>query len=382
MSNKFGIYIHIPFCTTICPFCNFNVYKAQTEDYNDLVALLLSELQENYKMFSKKKLVSIHFGGGTPSLLSPKLINKILEQINKLFFISPQCEIAIEINPYDSEVDNPKNLYEVGINRLSIGIQSFNDNKLKLLGRKSTKQSNIDFINKISNCGITNFNLDFIFGVNQESLDEWEDELNYLEEIDIKHVSTYCLTIEESTPFWKLHERGEIIKVSEDIFLDMASLTKRKLNNLGLKQYEVSNFSKPSYESIHNLLYWNCDSYLGVGPGAHSSLIDLEQGKYCRWENKKTIYDYGSSEGIKYDLGLEQYIKDAFMMGLRLKKGISLSYLKSILPFELNELKIGKLIEENVVISGQNIISLTEKGFNISDNAIYELIESIEFKYD
>ena len=111
-------------------------------------------------------------------------------------------------------------------------------------------------------------------------------------------------------------------------------------------------------------------------------MIDLEQGKYCRWENKKTIYDYGSSEGIKYDLGLEQYIKDAFMMGLRLKKGISLSYLKSILPFELNELKIGKLIEENVVISGQNIISLTEKGFNISDNAIYELIESIEFKYD
>lgn len=272
MSNKFGIYIHIPFCKTICPFCNFNVYKAESQDQEELVALLLSELEAKHGLFEKKKLVSVHFGGGTPSLLSLELINKILKKISEFFPIDSKCEIAIEVNPYDDEVADLKNLSDVGISRLSVGIQSFNDDKLKLLGRKSTKKSNLEFIDKISNCGINNFNLDFIFGVDKETPSDWESEFSYLQELNIKHISTYCLTIENSTPFWKMHQRGEIIKVPDDIFLDMVNITKSKLYQLGLEQYEVSNFSKPSFESSHNLLYWNSDSYLGLGPGAHSWL--------------------------------------------------------------------------------------------------------------
>ena len=167
---------------------------------------------------------------------------------------------------------------DLGISRLSIGIQSFNNKKLKILGRSSTKKSNLDFISKISNCEFTNISFDFIFGVDKESLKEWEQELSYLKELNVQHVSTYCLTIEESTPFWKMRNRGDISEVSDDIFLDMMDTTKEKLKEIGIEQYEISNYSKPLYESRHNLLYWDSDSYLGIGPGAHSSLVDIEKG--------------------------------------------------------------------------------------------------------
>ena len=385
MSNKFGIYIHIPFCKTICPFCNFNVYPSSSADYDGFVSLLLDELRIKSVLFANKNLVSIHFGGGTPSLLPINFLKKILDRIEELFLVESDCEIAIEINPYDDEVDEPIIFKDLGISRLSIGIQSFNNKKLKILGRSSTKKSNLDFISKISNCEFTNISFDFIFGVDKESLKEWEQELSYLKELNIQHVSTYCLTIEESTPFWKMQNRGDISEVSDDIFLDMMDTTKEKLKQIGIEQYEISNYSKPLYESKHNLLYWESDSYLGIAPGAHSSLVDIEKGNYFRWSNPKSIKKYGelfdidSSDSIKHSLGIREYIKDTFMMGLRLKKGVDIERLRLFANFTVNQLIIENLIKQQLIINKNNTIVLTDAGFNVSNEVIFSVIENIYF---
>ena len=385
MSNKFGIYIHIPFCKTICPFCNFNVYPSSSADYDGLVSLLLDELRIKSVLFANKNLVSVHFGGGTPSLLPINFLKKILDRIEELFSVESDCEIAIEINPYDDEVEEPIIFKDLGISRLSIGIQSFNNNKLKILGRNSTKKSNLDFISKISNCEFTNISFDFIFGVDKESLKEWEQELSYLKELNVQHVSTYCLTIEESTPFWKMRNRGDISDVSDDIFLDMMDTTKEKLKEIGIEQYEISNYSKPLYESKHNLLYWESDSYLGIGPGAHSSLVDIEKGNYFRWSNPKSIKKYGelfdidSGDSIKHSLGIREYIKDTFMMGLRLKKGVDIERLRLLANFTVNQLTIENLIKQQLIINKDNTIVLTDTGFNVSNEVIFRVIENIYF---
>lgn len=385
MSNKFGIYIHIPFCKTICPFCNFNVYLSSSADYDELVSFLLDELRTKSVLFSDKKLVSIHFGGGTPSLLPPRLLKKILNQIERLFLVESDCEIALEINPYDNEVEEPVLFKDLGINRLSVGIQSFNNKKLKILGRNSTKESNLYFIRKISNCGFTNLSFDFIFGVDKESLKEWEEELLHLKELDIQHVSTYCLTIEKSTAFWKMRDRGDIVEVSDNIFLDMMDLTKKQLNQIGIEQYEISNYSKPLYESRHNLLYWNSDSYLGIGPGAHSSLIDIEEGKYYRWSNPKSIKQYGKLLSLKSDtlinhsLGIREYIKDTFMMGLRLKKGVNIKSLNLVSSFSINQRIIDELTKQHLIVNKDNNLALTDTGFNVSNEVIFRVIDNIDF---
>ena len=385
MSNKFGIYIHIPFCKTICPFCNFNVYLSSSADYDELVSFLLDELRTKSVLFSDKKLVSIHFGGGTPSLLPPRLLKKILNQIERLFLVESDCEIALEINPYDNEVEEPVLFKDLGINRLSVGIQSFNNKKLKILGRNSTKESNLYFIWKISDCGFTNLSFDFIFGVDKESLKEWEEELLHLKELDIQHVSTYCLTIEKSTAFWKMRDRGDIVEVSDNIFLDMMDLTKKQLNQIGIEQYEISNYSKPLYESRHNLLYWNSDSYLGIGPGAHSSLIDIEEGKYYRWSNPKSIKQYGKLLSLKSDtlinhsLGIREYIKDTFMMGLRLKKGVNIESLNLVSSFSINQRIIDELTKQHLIVNKDNNLALTDTGFNVSNEVIFRVIDNIDF---
>ena len=387
MSNKFGIYIHVPYCTKICPYCNFNVNSSSTADYEMLKKLILKDLRTKAYLFNNKSIESVHFGGGTPSLLGANLIERILIEIKKIYSFHPDCEVGIEINPYDTEVEDFEKLSEIGINRVSIGIQSFNNYKLKTLGRNSTKESNYKFIKKISNSKIKNISFDFIFGVNDESLEQWEEEFSYLSEMDIKHMSTYCLTIEEKTPFWNMRERGKIREVLDDTFVEMTIITRKKLENIGLNQYEISNFSKPQYESKHNLLYWNCDSYLGLGPGAHSSLINTNEKKYYRWKNPNSLTEYEKSISNSFEIsklnsfsiGIKEYIKDSFMMGLRLKKGINIDSLKSIQNFKFDGENINKMVEEGLVKYIDSNLILTDKGFNLSNQVIFNTIEDIRF---
>ena len=182
-----------------------------------------------------------------------------------------------------------------------------------------------------------------------------------------------------------MRNRGDISEVSDDIFLDMMDTTKEKLKEIGIEQYEISNYSKPLYESKHNLLYWESDSYLGIGPGAHSSLVDIEKGDYFRWSNPKSIKKYGelfeidSGDSIKPSLGIREYIKDTFMMGLRLKKGVDIERLRLLANFTVNQLTIENLIKQQLIINKDNTIILTDTGFNVSNEVIFRVIENIYF---
>lgn len=385
MRNKFGIYVHIPYCESICPFCNFNVYLSKNARYDDLTFLLLKDLENNLNLFRDKELVSIHFGGGTPSLMPLNYIEQVISRIYKMFKVSNKCEIALEVNPYESEYHNTKSLLNLGINRLSVGMQSFSDEKLKLLGRKSTRETNIEFASKITNSQISNINFDFIFGVNNESLNSWEDDLSYALNFDISHVSTYLLTIEESTPFWMLRDRGEIKEVSDETFLEMTKLSKEILSKSGINQYEISNFSKESFESTHNLLYWEGDSYLGIGPGAHSSLIDFDMKIYRRWINPNSMRDYevflsnNLSNSDSSLCTLDDYIKDSIIMGLRLSSGLDFDKPRKIKNFSFNDKVIGMLLEEDLIENTHSNCKLTSKGLNVSNEVIFRLIDGLQF---
>ena len=388
MTNKFGIYIHIPFCTTICPFCNFNVYPQKIAQYDVLANCLLSELEKNLTYFGNKELVSIHFGGGTPSLLPIKYMEKILTMILKNSIASHDCEITIEINPYEYEMQDVDSLYDLGFNRFSIGIQSFDDVKLKYLGRDSSRRSNILFAEKISNSKIKNINFDLIFGIQDETLDTWERDIKFVSNFDINHVSTYFLTIEESTPFWNKKLRGEIIDFSEDLYIKMVESTINILRKNKIYRYEISNFCRESFESKHNMTYWRNGSYLGIGAGAYSSYVDIENKIYQRWTNPrspKAYFNFLNENSVSEDKVLNsfdtrEYVKDSFMMGLRLTNGINIKKLKKIREFSLNQETLDELNDEDLILSNLSNIKLTQKGFNIADYIIFKLIESINFK--
>lgn len=315
-------------------------------------------------------------------------MEKILTMILKNSIASHDCEITIEINPYEYEMQDVDSLYDLGFNRFSIGIQSFDDVKLKYLGRDSSRRSNILFAEKIPNSKIKNINFDLIFGIQDETLDTWERDIKFVSNFDINHVSTYFLTIEESTPFWNKKLRGEIIDFSEDLYIKMVESTINILRKNKIYRYEISNFCRESFESKHNMTYWRNGSYLGIGPGAYSSYVDIENKIYQRWTNPrspKAYFNFLNENSVSEDKVLNsfdtrEYVKDSFMMGLRLTNGINIKKLKKIREFSLNQETLDELNDEDLILSNLSNIKLTQKGFNIADYIIFKLIESINFK--
>ena len=384
MKKEFGIYIHIPFCSSICPFCNFNVYIDNKNDHNPLIGSMIDEISYMAPMFKEHTLKSIHIGGGTPSLLKVKNLEKIINKIYKVYKPKNFVEICIEINPYKFELENFKNYHNIGINRVSVGIQSFDNKKLKKLGRQSNEKKNLEICEELNKSEILNINYDLIFGVPGETLDGLEYDLNKSIELKPKHISTYLLTIEEDTAFFDLVGKKKFQENTDDEIVNKIELIEDVLKTNNFSQYEISNYAKDTYVSKHNLLYWNNSSYLGIGPGAHSHFVDHDKNIYKRWENYHDVKKYISLANSNQNrfksvenFDVSMYIKDSIMMGLRLNAGVNIQKLKLVKDFEFDKSEISKLLNLNLIKFENNYLRLTFKGRQLSNKVLDKIINNI-----
>ena len=369
MNHKISIYIHIPFCISKCAYCSFNSYPiGKYQSFiDDYFNKLISEIE--YWSDKNLKIKSIYFGGGTPSIVKPIFLEKLIDKIISNFKLSNKCEISIEINP--GTVDEKKiNFYKsIGINRVSIGVQSFNDFYLKFLGRIYNSQEIFKCIEVVKK-RYENFSLDLIFGIPNQSINDLKKDLNDVKDICPPHLSYYSLTIEKCT---KLYKNG-LKEISEELFSEMYNLIVESLDNIGLNQYEISNFSKKGYECMHNLNYWNYGNYLGFGAGAVSFLSNK------RWKNFSNPIKYIKSSFGEYEeyeiLNKEKMEFEYIFMNFRKVEGLSLTnYEKKFKKNFLNEYAdVIEKFKDYFEISNENI-SLTKEGFKVSNIILSEFLK-------
>lgn len=329
MSNL-SIYIHYPFCLSKCPYCDFNSYKLSKLDEEKFLLAYLKELEYYWNFFKNKKINTIFFGGGTPSLMSTKFLESILEKISNLWNINNDAEISMEANPTTFEIKKFQELKYIGINRLSIGIQSLDDNVLKFFGRLHNAKESIEAINIANKVFVDKYSIDMIYCRPQQKLKNWLEELNTAIKLSPFHISLYQLMIEENTKFFN----DGIKSLNENKAAKMYKITNDFMENNGIYLYEVSNYSKKGYECKHNLNYWNSGEWIGIGAGAHSRLCfdenfingykirnSIENIKNpIKWQNNVLLYGNGCN--TKEELNKTEFIEEILLMGLRTKTGI------------------------------------------------------------
>jgi oxygen-independent coproporphyrinogen-3 oxidase len=274
-----SLYIHVPFCQTKCPYCDFNTYQGIEGLIGPYLAALTAELRLWGRALERPTVNTIFFGGGTPSYLPGGSLGQILEAAQQAFTIKPDAEITMEANPGDLSADACRDWLAWGVNRLSIGVQSLDNNLLALLGRRHNATQAIEAFQTACSTGFTNVNLDLMYGLPYQSIEQWQETLPRLASLRPAHISLYCLTLEEGTPFYRWVQQGKLPEPDPDLAADMYHYAQELLSGDGYHHYEISNWAKPGLESRHNLAYWLNQSYLGVGPGAHSCL-----GRYRFWD--------------------------------------------------------------------------------------------------
>ncbi len=368
-----GVYIHIPFCRSKCPYCDFYSLTKSVDLQGVYVNSLIDEIKTGKRFngifdASEKIFDTIYIGGGTPSVLSGEDIYNIITAIKENYKITENAEITVECNP-NSDIESLIPYFKkCGVNRISLGVQSAVDIERKKLGRSSNKQRIFDIINELKINKIDNISLDIILGVPHQTLDTLKETLDFIKECDINHISAYILNIEENTPFYKMQNKLNL--PDENTVCDFYEFTSEYLKNIGFTHYEISNFAKEGYESKHNTKYWLLNDYLGLGPSAHSFI----NGKRYYFENDIIAFINGNPPIFDCNGGDEE---EFIMLRLRLKQGLDLNELKA----KHGESSVKRIIkkasflkEQGLIDFENNIISLTEKGFLLSNTVISELI--------
>lgn len=368
------LYIHIPFCIKKCAYCDFLSFQ-----YNENLAIkyvdaLCKELDLKKDFF--KPLKTIYIGGGTPSILPNKSFKQIFEYLKNSFEFLPFAEITVEANPGTINEALLDTLVSLGVNRLSVGIQSFNDNELKVLGRIHSSKEAIKAIALAQEKGFNNFSIDLMYGIPNQTLETWKNSLSNAVALKPTHISTYELTPEKETPLYAQLMAKQIKMPDEEIVLSMYDYTINYFSNNGYKHYEISNFAIPKSECIHNLNYWNCGEYVGTGLGAHSFINRIRSKNI---ENINTYIEQINNGKIPEAEVLKITQTDAkkefIFLGLRKIAGISIARAKELGLDILNASE--KLIEDGYLETTNDNIRLTKKGLVISNTVIVKLFESL-----
>lgn len=276
---KGGLYIHIPFCKRKCDYCDFYSTVSNSNQFDKFAAAEIDEinLYQKHPVFSALNFNTLYFGGGTPSLFSPDLIQYIFQTAVSTYNFSPTREISLEANPESLTLEKLLNYRKIGFNRISIGVQSFSDKSLRKLGRLHDVQQAVNSVRWARQAGFGNISIDLIFAIPGQTFQQWEQTLSEAISLNPHHISAYCMTIESGTPLAKKINSGAETAASEDLEREMYLATVHILDHAGFKQYEISNFAKSGFECKHNLTYWDISPYLGIGPSAHSFLGDSRQ---------------------------------------------------------------------------------------------------------
>ena len=372
-TDRLGLYVHIPYCIRKCNYCDFCSLplgdRTVPESY---VSRLIDEIRA-YSGLEKPPLSTVYFGGGTPSLLEPAVMERILLAIRKSFEISDMAEITLEANPGTLTQDKAYAFKQLGFNRVSVGLQSIHENEMKSLGRIHNFEEFFESYNTLRAAGFENVNVDLMYGIPYQTKDSFKETLDKIARLRPEHISCYGLIIEEGTPFFKDVDTLDL--PSQDDECDMYELATRTLRDNGYSHYEISNYAKPGYESRHNLIYWNSDDYIGIGAAAHSYF------KGVRRSNTEDVEKYIGGSGISpeeehfTDLDEEAYVYA--MLKLRLKDGFSLSeyqqrFSRSFLPER--EKTLAKMKANGLLKLENDRIFLTERGLYVSNGILVEIL--------
>ena len=364
-----GIYIHIPYCTIKCIYCDFFSITDQEKTIPKFISAIDREIQMCNIDTNDWKFDTIFIGGGTPSLLSAKSIELIIKSLKKKFDINDLKEFTIEVNPGEVSINKLKEFNSLGINRLSIGVQSFNTNQLKFLGRSHYPNQSFETIKNARNAGFDNISCDLIYLIPGQSFNEWVIDLETLTKLNPDHISAYTLTLEKETELFK-RVKSKIVKMpAKNKSAEWFKKTKAILNNFGYAPYEISNFSLPKKECIHNLHYWNIHPYLGFGPSAHSF------NGLKRWSNIRSLSEYiNRIESNKNPVSFEESLTENNLFnekigfGLRMNSGINLGNLpENLMRNFRQQLKQTSIKWPGCIKIKKNQLRLTEKGYQFSD---------------
>lgn len=371
-----GIYIHIPFCKKLCFYCDF-YHIISSDDNSVFVDTLLKEASLRQDYLGTEAVSTIYFGGGTPSAFSIKELGKILDGINKIFRVEENCEITVELNPDDVNLIYLDGLKKLNINRISLGIQSWRDSDLKMLNRRHNSAQAAMALKETFNAGFENVTIDLIYGIPGMSIQEWASNLDFSFSFGIKHLSAYHLTFEPGTVFGKMLEKGLISEIEEEESASLFNTLIEKSESAGFIHYEISNFGKPGYFSVHNSNYWKQVNYIGLGPSAHSF------NGYSRQWNISDVKGYiksvntGKSFFEKEELDIKARFNEYIMTSLRTMWGIDLEYIEKTFEKEGYDYVVnlaGKFRDYGLMKQDKKTLVLTNQGKMISDNIISEFM--------
>ncbi len=379
-----SIYVHWPFCLSKCPYCDFNSHVSKTFDYEIWKNAYTRELDHFSSQIKGKIIRSIFFGGGTPSLMSPDLVHSVINKIADIGIVDLNTEISLEANPNSVESEKFHLFARCGINRISIGVQSLNDKTLKFLGREHSSIEAIRAIEIAKNC-FHNVSCDLIYACHGQDVQTWSVELEKVLDFDLSHLSLYQLTIEEETKFHTLVKLGKLPLISSDRSLELYEYTNFRLSRSGYERYEISNYAlKNSFRCKHNINYWNYDSYIGIGPGAHSRIMSKDQVIAIETHKSPQIWMQQVNEKlngifIENKLTKHEAVTEMLFMGLRVPWGVCLQKLENIAQKNLNfcfsKQKFQFLVENEFLLRSNDKIALTNKGMLLHTEITSQLVE-------
>ena len=366
--NDLAIYIHWPFCKSKCPYCDFNSHVRENIDEQRLNKAYMTSVDYYSDYLKNKRITSIFYGGGTPTLMPPVIVSNIIEKIASYADLSSDIEITLEANPTSTEAKKLLDFKNAGINRLSLGIQSLIDKDLKFLGREHSAN---EAINAIKAAQIfENYSFDLIYGRPNQTLNDWEKELNNALNFTANHLSLYQLTIEKGTSFYNDHKSGKFIMPDNESLADFYELTNHIMVKNNFNCYEISNYATTGYESKHNMAYWRYKNYLGLGAGAHSRINDNSGSTKAIMMIHSPEYWLESVENKKAGvqsqttLSQKEILDEFILMGLRLSEGININRLKEIAKKDFLAIKnnIDKYTKLSMLETEGDFIKTSNKG--------------------
>ncbi|APB31005.1 radical SAM family heme chaperone HemW [Vagococcus teuberi] len=368
-------YIHIPFCEHICFYCDFNKVFIEGQPVDEYIEALLKEIKLTKELYPSDTTETIYIGGGTPTSLSAKQLDRLLGGVKELLPFNPTDEFTVEANPGDLTLDKIKVMQTHGVNRLSMGVQTFDDRLLKKIGRKHTAQDVFDTMTLLEKAAFSNVSIDLIYALPNQTMESFEDTLDKAIGLDLPHYSMYSLILENKTMFYNWARQGRLHLPGIDVEGDMFERAIECMTLAGKHQYEVSNFCEPGKESQHNLVYWNNDHYYGLGAGASGYLGNV------RYKNHGPIQHY--LEPLRQDklptittenLTIKHQMEEEMFLGLRKKQGVSLTNFEEKFGQKFDSVYgeiAQQLIDEEMLQIKNSYISLTDKGL-ILGNDVFE----------
>ena len=386
MLPPFSLYIHIPYCISKCPYCDFNSHVVQEIPERDYTDALLRELEHygNLDDWRGQTVQSIFFGGGTPSTFKPTSIGKLLAWVAATFPIDADCEITLEANPGTVDSDKFFGYRDAGVNRISVGVQSFQPKILKFLGRVHSADEARKALQVVRHAGFDNFNFDLIYANPDQTLAELEADLDEALEFNPPHLSAYNLTFEEGTPFHHEYRSGRMKSLSEDEEVAMAELIEERLLAAGLQRYEISNYAQSGRYSRHNVNYWRYGDYLGLGAGAHSyKTTGSKEFAGRRWSNEKNPGRYMTQVNQanravveREEIDLDKAAGEFMFLGLRMTEGISINAFRARFDKTTREIfpQISDWIDGELLEEKRGFLRFTRKGLLVANSMFVQFM--------